>query len=155
MIWYSNIFNYILFIALYAFSRVSCPLPLCPLTLWAYYSIIYFFPLSSLSVTNCFYYSIIYLFSVLWVPCQLQIIYHFGDWPVRDLSCALSCFCLVSAWAPCHWFLVAGSYGGCVHWTPPFLVDLVYHIFLTRLSNRSSCSTVTISKLNQTIKQHS
>jgi hypothetical protein len=26
---------------------------------------------------------------------------------------------------------VAGSYGGCVHWTPPFLVDLVYHIFGT------------------------
>jgi hypothetical protein len=24
--------------------------------------------------------------------------------------------------------LVAGSYGGCVHWTPPFLVDPVYHI---------------------------
>jgi hypothetical protein len=24
--------------------------------------------------------------------------------------------------------LVAGSYGGCVHWTPPFLVDLVFHI---------------------------
>jgi hypothetical protein len=24
--------------------------------------------------------------------------------------------------------LVAGSHGGCVHWTPPFLVDLVYHI---------------------------
>jgi hypothetical protein len=24
--------------------------------------------------------------------------------------------------------LVTGSDGGCVHWTPPFLVDLVYHI---------------------------
>jgi hypothetical protein len=24
--------------------------------------------------------------------------------------------------------LVAGSYGGCVHWTQPFLDDLVYHI---------------------------
>jgi hypothetical protein len=24
--------------------------------------------------------------------------------------------------------LVAGSCGGYVHWTPPFLVDLVYHI---------------------------
>jgi hypothetical protein len=28
--------------------------------------------------------------------------------------------------------LVAGSYGGCVHWTPPFLVDLVYHILNPR-----------------------
>jgi hypothetical protein len=25
--------------------------------------------------------------------------------------------------------LVTGSGGGCVYWTPPFLVDLVYHIF--------------------------
>jgi hypothetical protein len=24
--------------------------------------------------------------------------------------------------------LVAGSCGGCVHWMPPFLLDLVYHI---------------------------
>jgi hypothetical protein len=28
--------------------------------------------------------------------------------------------------------LVAGSGGGCVHWMPPFFVDLVYHI-LTNL----------------------
>jgi hypothetical protein len=27
--------------------------------------------------------------------------------------------------------LVAGSYVGCVHWTPPFLVDLVYHILFS------------------------
>jgi hypothetical protein len=32
--------------------QVSCPLPLCPLTLWAYCSIIYLFSLNSLSVTN-------------------------------------------------------------------------------------------------------
>jgi hypothetical protein len=30
--------------------------------------------------------------------------------------------------------LVTGSGGGCVHWTPPFLDDLVYHIWCT--SNR-------------------
>jgi hypothetical protein len=29
--------------------------------------------------------------------------------------------------------LVAGSGGGCVHWTPPFLVDLVYHISLHKI----------------------
>jgi hypothetical protein len=33
-----------------------------------------------------------------------------------------------SCWAPCRWFCVTVSPGGCVHWTPPFLVDLVYHI---------------------------
>jgi hypothetical protein len=44
----------------------------------------------------------------LWIPYQLQIIYHFSDYPVRALSCALSCFCLGSAWAPCDWFLLLG-----------------------------------------------
>jgi hypothetical protein len=47
----------------------------------------------------------------LWIPSQLQIIYHFSDWPVHALSCALSCFCLWSAWAPCHWFLLLGRMG--------------------------------------------
>jgi hypothetical protein len=27
------------------------------------------------------------------------------------MSCALSCFCLGSAWAPCHWFLLLGLLG--------------------------------------------
>jgi hypothetical protein len=26
--------------------------------------------------------------------------------------------------------LLLGRMGGCVHWTPPFLVDVVYHISL-------------------------
>jgi hypothetical protein len=29
--------------------------------------------------------------------------------------------------------LVAGSYGGCVHWTLPFLVDLVFHILRVKV----------------------
>jgi hypothetical protein len=42
---------------------------------------------------------------------QLQIIYDFRDWPVRALSCVLSCFCLGSAWAPWHGFLLQGRMG--------------------------------------------
>jgi hypothetical protein len=34
--------------------------------------------------------------------------------------------------------LDAGSCGGCVHWTPPFLVDLVYHI----LASKSKCNNI-------------
>jgi hypothetical protein len=56
----------------------------------ASYSIICLFSLNSLSVTN-------YL--------------SFGDWPVSALSCALSCFCLGSAWAPRRWFLFLGRVG--------------------------------------------
>jgi hypothetical protein len=32
----------------------------------------------------------------------------FCDKPVRALLCALSCFCLGSSWAHCHWFLLLG-----------------------------------------------
>jgi hypothetical protein len=59
----------------------SCPLP--PLTLWAYYSIIYLFSLYLL----------------------------ISDWPVCALSCALPCLCLRSALAPCRWFLLQGRMG--------------------------------------------
>jgi hypothetical protein len=38
------------------------------------------------------------------------------------------CFCFGSSLAPCRWSCVTGSCGGCVHWTPPFIVDLVFHI---------------------------
>jgi hypothetical protein len=47
-------------------------------------SIIRFFPIIS------------HLFVFFWVPCRLRN-GVFGDWPFRALSCALSCFCLVSA----------------------------------------------------------
>jgi hypothetical protein len=45
------------------------------------------------------------------IPYQLQIIYHLSDWPVYALPLALSCFCLGSAWAPYHWFLLLSRVG--------------------------------------------
>jgi hypothetical protein len=50
--------------------------------------------------------------------------------------CALSCFCLGVLLGSLPLALVTGSGGGCVHWTPPFLVDLVYHIFCIIVSGR-------------------
>jgi hypothetical protein len=47
----------------------------------------------------------------------------------------MTCFCVGSCWAPCRWTCVTGSRWVCVHWTkvcvhwkPPFLGDLVFHI---------------------------
>jgi hypothetical protein len=45
--------------------------------------------------------------------------------------------------------IVAGSYGGCVHWTPPFLVDLVFHILL---NNRFSELITILSLIYNKVK---
>jgi hypothetical protein len=74
---------------------VSCPLPLCPLTLWAYYSIIYLFSLNSLSVTNYFL-----LFNHLLVFFEILISYKL----FIILVIKLSVLCLVPypvfVWSP-------------------------------------------------------
>jgi hypothetical protein len=70
----------------------------------------------------------------LWFPCRLRLIlfkYHLSGCPVRALPCAMSYFCFGVLWAPCRLFLLLGCVVlGCVHWTPPFFVDLVYHIYI-------------------------
>jgi hypothetical protein len=75
--------------------RISYHIPLCPLTLWPFYSIIYFFSLISLSVKNYF------------LLCNVIVI-------------SLSVFCLVPSpdfflfwvpWVPCRWFLLLGRVG--------------------------------------------
>jgi hypothetical protein len=85
-------------------SLINPPSPglLSPSPLWAYY---YF----------------------LWIPNQLQIIYHL----MINLSALCLCpvlFLFGVRLGSLPLVLVAGSHGGCVHWTPPFLVHLVYHI---------------------------
>jgi hypothetical protein len=62
----------------------------------------------------------------LWIPNQLQIIYHLMIMSVLCL-CPVLFLCGVRL-GSLPLVPVAGSNGGCVHWTPPFLVDLVYHI---------------------------
>jgi hypothetical protein len=61
-----------------------------------------------------------YLFSLSVTIISFK--YHWYDYFVR------ACF------APCPDFVwglpgfLAGSFGGCINWTPPFLLDLFYHI---------------------------
>jgi hypothetical protein len=69
---------------------VSCPLLLCPLTLWACYSTIYL---------------------VFLGPYQLITIYDFSGKPARDLPSAPSRLCLGSSWAPCRWLLLLSLVG--------------------------------------------
>jgi hypothetical protein len=60
--------------------------------------------------------------------CQLNLYVNFNKYYTHE-NCALSCFYLRSSWAPCRWLCVTGSRWGCIHWTPPFLIDLVFLIF--------------------------
>jgi hypothetical protein len=53
------------------------------------------------------------------------IVKHYTMWTYDEVCRALSWNLFVMSTSL---VLVAGSCGGCVHWTPPFLVDLVYHI---------------------------
>jgi hypothetical protein len=46
------------------------------------------------------------------------------DYPVRALSCALSCFYFGSSWAPCHWLLLLGRVGAVFIWRCLSLVIL-------------------------------
>jgi hypothetical protein len=115
-----------LFLLFYHPSPDLLYLSLCPFTLWAYYSIIYLFSLNSLLVTNYFL-----LFNHLFVFFEFLIIYKLLIILVINLSvlCVVLCpFLFGVRLGTLPLVIVAGSCRGCVHWTPSFLLDLVYHI---------------------------
>jgi hypothetical protein len=69
----------------------------------------------------------LWAYSFLWIPNQLQIIYHL----MINLSVLCLCpylFLLGVRLGSLPLVLVAGSYGGCVHWTP-FSLLILFIIF--------------------------
>jgi hypothetical protein len=102
------------------------PVPF-PCALWLYGRPIiqlFIFLWTPYQFQNISYYSI---YCFLWIPYQLQIIIL-----VIGLSCALSCFLFGVRLGSLLPVIVAGSYGGCVHWKPLFLVDLIIFYLLLR-----------------------